>query len=599
MDLPNICGLKHPQYATRLADWERWRLAYAGGRDFLNRYLKQFSKREDRTDFRERKAVSYIPAFAKAAINDVKNSIFQRITDVSRDGGPVSYEAAIEGRLGGVDLKGSSMNAFIGREILPELLTMAKVGVFVDMPPLPGPTMADKGNNRPYLYWYKAEDIQCWADCNTHTREFTAVLLRDSILSFDKRFGLATGQGTRYRFAWLGEDGFVRVQYINEHGKCCDPDSLAAVDDYEIRLQLTKIPFVVFELSDSLMTDVADYQIALLNLASSDMSYALKANYPFYTEQSDWRAASPHLRSNPPNQKTVVVDPSSPSTTIVNQEQVKEIRVGVTSGRQYAVGTERPGFIHPSSEPLRVSMDKQEQLKNEIRQLINLALSSLAPHGASAESKAADNRGLEAVLSYIGLELEHGERKIAEFWAMYEGKAPATVNYPENYQLLSDVDRRDRSDHLYKLLPAINSLTYQREIAKQLAELILGSKVSSQKLARIKSEIDKAEVIISDPTVIKTDLEAGLVSLKLASKARGYPEGQVEQAKEDHAERLRRITIAQTPGGGLAALTDDRGQARGVSDLSGNPQDGKEEKAKTRDNTLQDEVKDRTRGEGQ
>jgi hypothetical protein len=51
-----------------------------------------------------------------------------------------------------------------------------------------------------------------------------------------------------------------------------------------------------------------------------------------------------------------------------------------------------------------------------------------------------------------------------------------------------------------------------------------------------------------------------LVSQELASKARGYPEGQVDQAKKDHAERLALISQAQSSGG-----------ARGVPDTSPDP----------------------------
>jgi hypothetical protein len=53
---------------------------------------------------------------------------------------------------------------------------------------------------------------------------------------------------------------------------------------------------VVFNISDSLLADAADYQIALLNLNSADLGFALKANYPVYTEQVDWRSESPHLK---------------------------------------------------------------------------------------------------------------------------------------------------------------------------------------------------------------------------------------------------------------------------------------------------------------
>lgn len=600
---PKIASLRHPQYSANLQNWLKWRLAYQGGTQFMRTYLKRFSKREDNQEFEQRLAVSYVPAFAKGALNEIKNSIFERMCDISRSNGPNSYQDAILGCSGGVDNKGSSMNAYFGREVLPELLSMGRVGIYVDMPPLPEtPTKLDTIGKRPYLYWYKTEDILCWADQRDETREFSAILLQDTIHAYDKTFNMPSGLVNRVRYVWVGDDGYVHVKFFNADSEPTDAYGNSVNEDYQIDLKIRKIPFVLFQLGDSLLADIADYQIALMNLASSDISYALKSNFPFYTEQIDWRAQSPHLKQNPPGQgisnEPVMRPYTNGMTAIVNQEKVTEIRVGVASGRQYPVGTERPGFIHPSSEPLAISMQKQEQLKAEIRQLVALSVVSLSSKMASAESKAADNQGLESGLACIGLELEHGESKIAEYWAAYEGAQCATVQYPDSYQLLTDEDRQKQSDHLVKMLPAINSVTYQKEVAKRLARTELGNKVPTETLRKIESEIDGAKVVVSDPEVIASDIENGLVSLETASVARGYPKGEVEKAKDDHAERLARIATAQATGQGAGAAAGI-GQARGVSDLGADPKAGKSEKTQSRDTTKDPVVKDKTRGEGQ
>src|SRR3954465_1183059 len=119
-----INDLRHPAYVLSQENWEKWRLAYLGGSRFLKRYLKKFSRREDDQDFRDRAMVSYVPAFAKAAVNEVKNSIFGRMHDITRDGGPATYRDAVAGLAGGIDQLGSTMNTFIGRDVMPELLTM-------------------------------------------------------------------------------------------------------------------------------------------------------------------------------------------------------------------------------------------------------------------------------------------------------------------------------------------------------------------------------------------------------------------------------------------------------------------------------------------
>jgi hypothetical protein len=158
-----IAKIRHPQYSSISNDWTEWRLTFDGGKTFIDRYLEKYSAREDRNDFNRRKKYTYNPAFAEGAITDVKNSIYSRMTEITRTGGADSYRLAIQGKDGGVDLAGSSMNTFIGQQVLPELLTMARVGVFIDKGQLLGETIADNRDNRPYLYYYKVEDIRSWA----------------------------------------------------------------------------------------------------------------------------------------------------------------------------------------------------------------------------------------------------------------------------------------------------------------------------------------------------------------------------------------------------------------------------------------------------
>ena len=101
-----------------------------------------------------------IPKFAGAAINDIRNAIYQRMRDITRKGGSKAYQYAVNGNNLGVDRRGSTMNAFIGVKVLTELLVMGRVGVFVDAPPVPqAATLADSGGVPPYLYKYDIEDI--------------------------------------------------------------------------------------------------------------------------------------------------------------------------------------------------------------------------------------------------------------------------------------------------------------------------------------------------------------------------------------------------------------------------------------------------------
>lgn len=537
----NITTLTHPEYDCQSNDWDKWRLVFEGGDKFIEEYLKKFSKRETAKDFEERKQVSPIPSFAKGAITEIKNAIFQRMADTVRIGGPETYQKSVTGQLGGVDLKGATINWFIGHYIIAELLTMRKVGVFVDMPD-PGPTLRDKGNKHPYFYVYKAEDIRNWKyAAQGEKTEFSNILLRERRYTEDRFTGLPKGEIERFRHMWIADDGYVHYQFYNA-------DNTA--DGEEITLSITRIPFVIFEITESLLKDVSNAQIALLNLDSSDVSYALRANFPFYTEQYEDRGNAGLLRQAQEAYNEVTGTGTVDPNCAVLSPKGPEIEVGATQGRRYPKGMERPGFISPPADPLRVSMEKQKALKEDIRVQVHLALSNIQPKMASAESKGMDQAGLESGLSYIGLELEHGERQLGSYWAMFEGSdSDPTINYPKTWSLKSPAEVKAEVDQLKKIRDDIPSSTFKSEVNVQIATLVLGTRVASKTLSTITNEIKQAKGPTSDPDTLKIHLDAGLVSQQTATVLSGYAAEESKQAAEDQAARLARIKEAQSTNG--------------------------------------------------
>jgi len=334
---------------------------------------------------------------------------------------------------------------------------------------------------------------------------------------------------------------------------------------------------VILEITDSLLADVSNHQILLLNLESSDASYILKANFPFYVEQNDQHEYSNYLKP----------EATEGSQGIVGESGGKEIKVGATQGRTYGKGLERPGFIHPSSEPILASMQKQAKLKEDIRTLVNLSLSNVQPKMASAESKSLDERGLEAGLSYIGLELEHAERKIANYWNMYEPGDEVTIRYPEKYSLQTDADRRADVEHLEKLRDSVPSDGFQKSISKLMVQTLLGGKMPVADLDTILKEIDDADCYTGNPDIIFSAIENGVMSLEIAATLLGLPKESVEQAAKDHAQRAARVAAAQ-------AKPDPA--ARGNPDMSANLAAGKEEKKAALETASNSTVTDKQRG---
>lgn len=567
-DSAPICNIYHPDYVNCRDDWYKYRLTYEGGDLFISEYLEKFSTRETDSSFATRKSMTYCPAFAASALNEVRNSIYQRINDVTREGGTESYTEAIQGRNRGVDLHGSTMNGFMGTVVLHELLSMGKVGIYVDMPELEGITLAQTFKQHPYLYHYPVENIRSWKCSESRPDMLEFLLLEDRYEATDSESGLVCGYKSCLRYLAWSPDGILVRFY--------DMDGLLIKERF---LKLSRIPFVMPDIGKSLLKDVCNHQIALLNMESSDVAYVLKSNFPFYVEQYQPGADMAYTDKGP---------------VPTGEAEDKKISVGAAIGRRYPKGMDQPAFINPSPEPLQAAMAKEEQIKKDIRILMNLSIANLQQKMASAESKSYDVQGLEAGLSYIGMTLETSERVIAELWAEYEGSnALATIQYPEKYSLQSEEDRRAEAMQLKELLSSVPSRTFQREVKKLIAYKTVGQHVSANVIKKIEKEVDADKAMTADPKVVDADLEKGVLSLELAAELHGYPSGTVEAAKEDHAERLSRIAESQ------AAKSADNPDARGLPDMSGSPgSGGKAEKIQSKDTTGKESTDPGVRGDG-
>jgi hypothetical protein len=587
-----IIDSRHPYVLSGLNEWDLYRKTYRGGSEYRETYLEKFTSREDSNDYTTRKKMTPIPSFAKAALNDVRNAIYQRMRDIIRRGGSQDYQRAIAGLDLGVDRRGATMNSFIGVDALTELLIMGRVGVYIDAPIVPDvPTLSDINGSRPYCYRYAVEDILNWS-CSSADKpsEFQSVLLRDTAMEFDQTTMLPVRTVQRYRLMWVDRDtDRVNLQFYTLDGDECGPDGEPAGP---IELKLTRIPFVMIDIGDSLLKDVAYHQIALLNLGSSDVAYALKANFPFYVEQRDLRAVGSHLK--------VAATADGTASTGGQGSADNDVKVGVTQGRAYDKGMNAPEFIHPSSEPLQASLSLQAKLESDIRRLINLAVSNLSSR-ASAESKEFDNQGLEAGLSYIGLQLENAERQICEHWAAYENVVPsrreiAVIKYPDRYSLKTDEDRIKEAGKLSELMYAVPGRTVKRELGKLIVTTLLSGKTSVDTLQQIETEIDEAPYTTSDPDIINQAKENGLVGEKTASIALGFDDNEYLVAREDHIQRIKRIAETQSN----VSNSTSNAAARGVDDLSDDPaNEGSEEKELSRDTDLMDSTAKRVRGAGQ
>lgn len=568
----------------------KFRAAYHGGKLFVNDYTIKFSARESDEDFNTRKSVTYNPAFAAGAIDEVKNSINSRMIDVTRTGGPKNYQKAVQGLNGGVDLLGTPMNTFMGVKALHELLLVGEFGIYVDKPPLTGSTLADNTKS-PYIYLYKREDILAFEmEEGPNRNEFRTLLVRDYANKYDQALGLSSVIEERFKLFRLTEiDGQRRVsvqmidkpEYVNTAATAIDAfEKQEMIFGEPIFLDpgVTKIPFVLEQIPKSFMTNIADAQIALLNLVSSDIWYLLRANFPFYIEPWDPKSEAGFIKKN--------------DNTNEPKANAREIKVGPSSGRRYPVGTNQPSFIAPPTDNLKASMEKQEQIKKEIREMVQLSLASLV------SSDSPNSESIEDGLAFLSIVLQRAENKVAEYWAMYEAVEPAVVQYPTCYELQDPKDLREWIKLMLDLASKVASQALKREVLKNIAKKMVGNGISPTRLIQIYKEIDTAPVTLADWQEIAKDIENGLVDNETASIARGYPAGSVEKAKIDHTDRLLRIQNAQTPAPLTRGLSTDPG-TRGLKDQNIDPKSGRLEKQQSRDTTQDPVPTDKTRGPGQ
>ncbi|MCP4897556.1 MAG: hypothetical protein GY906_11340, partial [bacterium] len=261
----SIGTVRHPHYLRDSLDWECWRDTFEGGEYYRNHYLVKFSDRETNAEFNSRKELTPIPTFAKAAILDVRNNIYQRLVGVSRTGGSNIFQSAVRGVAGGVDGQGSTMDSFVGKDVLTELLLMGKVGCYIDAPAAEGDTLADQ-SYPPFLTHYRVEDILSYSYAPRGMGgEFQSVLLRDWNVTVENELGhgvqLPNGSSEQFRLVWKDEAGLVWYRLYDGEGGVRFREGADASG--AVLTNLPRVPFVMFDVGDSLMKDVASYQKSL------------------------------------------------------------------------------------------------------------------------------------------------------------------------------------------------------------------------------------------------------------------------------------------------------------------------------------------------
>lgn len=511
----------HPSIDTdRL---ERWRLIKEGGDDFVDKYLIQRAK-ELASAFQTRKEMTYDPATAASAVDDVVNSLAARL-DITRSGDSPEYQDIIAGNNGGVDKNGSSMNDFLIAKTIPELCFMKKVCWAVH-----NFTEDDDIRKVPYIVQHPVEEIFNWAYRNG---QLTAFALKFNASVIDEETGLEAEEKEIIR-AYKLTPGGVETWLQTEDDIEIDPLTLEAGSS-RATLALTRIPVVVFDLPVGLLSKIDKMQIAMLNLESADIEWLRVANITLYVEQGNGHVPQAAMIKSE--------DPTVESDSY-------EITLGSAQGRRYAMNAEKPDFIAPPADPIRTSMEKQAQIEKKVKEILKATMSSMSL--ASAESIQLLGQGMESCLFAIGTVLKLGEDAFASLFHEYMGRGEKviTISYPKKYELRTEADRLKKSKELKDISKTIGSNTAKKYLEIDVAKTLLDGRVPHDQMKIIEEEIIASTFCIYDPETVSTLVEGGIISHSLGATALGAPSNDYANAEAEHIRRIVAVKVSQTSGMG-------------------------------------------------
>lgn len=526
-----IIELRHPTWTKTHDSMVNWRLAYEGGEAFVNKNLRRYSRRETPTEFTERKTISYNPSHTKRVVNSIRNSIAAKLNEVVRTGDP-AYQKIIQED---IDNKKSSIDSFLASQVLPMLLVQKRALICVDAPPLPEKTTKAEDDGHPYAWFVSAEDLLTFHE-DDDDGILDVALIRESIDETDDETGLTTKCRMRYRFIKYLKPGMEFGGFSGEGVLIALYKDNGEEDGEPVFIKgMTRLPLIDINITTSIVEDIVRHQISLLNLASTDMQFLYRANFPVFTRQ-----IKPN-KSLAPKMGTKKVA-SAPATVSQSSEFDEDdsnnkgaTQMGVSTGLQYEEGLNSPSFIAPTTENIKISLEKQRALVEEIQVLSDLSLTNLSIKALeqSGKSKSMDQIGKEAGLAYLGTVLETAERELAEvFHEFLSSAVEYTITYPTDYSLKTQQERNEECESLDKVKKLIRNKMYQKSVEKRIAEIATRPFESAEEVKKIQDSID-LESWLDDNNeraiAIQQDVMNKIMSVPTAQAMRGL-DPEVEKA---------------------------------------------------------------------
>ncbi len=574
---PKSIGLvstRHPEWTKNVKDWEKWKLAYEGGKDFINSCLIPYSRRELHADYQLRRQITYNPAHSKQVLNKYRDAMMAKMHEIERTGDPLYLDLCTND----IDLKKNSMNSFVALEIMPLLMAQGRRYVIMDAHAVATGVTRDEDHGRPYIWAVGPEALVAWTrDDKDH---INYCLIKEEAEITDPKTGFITSLQEQYRLMKLLQPNET---YTIPKSKYTDSVTFTAGSTTEVIVRLLdrnskdlikpvlvplpRLPLIEMTLVDALMKDIADIQICLLNLSSSDMNFLYRGNFPIFVKNVDLakKMIKPRAVKKP---ASLLQEIELKDREADQEDRVEHAEHGMNKGVSYDKGLQAPGFIAPQVANVTTSMAKQEEMKQEIRVLLDQSLVSMSKKALqqSGESKLADRIGVEAGLAYIAGVCEVGERNISEIFHAFLGKSgtASKIKYPTDFSAKDMNERLEESKSLAEVSTSVRSESFQKEMAKRCVSILLKHEINPSLIDSINNEIDNSvwfDANLERSQIINADKAGGMVSGATGSVLRGYP--------KDEADKLAAESIATANALSGGEITTQ--QPEPALDSQGNP----------------------------
>ena len=463
---------QHPDYDANEDRWEFYLRSYMGGEDYQNgNYLTKYAI-ESSEEYARRISLTPIDNHCRNVVH-IYSSFLWRTTP-TRQYNSLTNNPALDSFVADADLDGQDLNSFM-KTAQVWASVYGHVWIMVDKPASNAGTRAEElaQDIRPYVTLFTPENVFDWKWERMPSGRFELVYLkvRESVDRKD-----ATTTVSHFR-VWRKET----IEHWIEDG---ETDS--KID--EIPNPLGRIPAVFVPANKSVTRSIGISDL-------SDIAYMQKAIYQELSEIEQLIRISNH----PSLVKTNDTDASAGAGSVVTIPDDLDSNL-------------KPYLLQPSGQNIDAI---RESIKDKVQ-----AINRMAHMGAVRGTEAITQSGVAMQTEFQMLNAKLNEKarilELAEeqMWSIFcqwqEVNPDVEVYYPDSFDL------RDYDKELQFLQQAkasgVRSVTFQQEIDKQIADLVLDDEL----LAQSHNEISESAGVLGDfkkeTQIYKYHIDSGLVT---------------------------------------------------------------------------------------